>query len=138
MLHNDCFGKFIEQTEDEVKWVYATSPKQPMTAYCCVKTKLQKNVTYVLNSLKTLRMESKRSLPLHGFILRSNPQRLQSKITNTRHIPTVFRNLIDYYTHLFIRIRKLGKLFNLNDNGVNKKIKNNKEISISFNVKISI
>ena len=138
MLHKDCFGKFIEQTEDEVKWVYATSPKQTMTAYCSVKTKLQKSVTYVLNSLKTLRMESKRSLPLHGFILRSSPQRLQSKISNTRHISTVFRNLLDYYTHLFIRIRELVKLFNFDDNGVNKKIKNKKEISISFNDKISI
>lgn len=138
MLHKDCFGKFIQQTEDEVKWVDATSPKQTMTAYCSVKTKLQKSVTYVLNSLKTLRMESKRSLPLHGFILRSSPQRLQSKIPNIRHIPTVFRNLLDYYTHLFIRIRELGKLFNFDDNGVNKKIKNKNEICISFNVKISI
>ena len=138
MLHKDCFWKFIEQTEDEVKWVYATYPKQPMKAYCCVKTKLQKSVTYVLNSLKTLRMESKRSLPLHGFMLRSSPQRLQSKIPNTRYIPTVFCNLIDYYTHLFIWIRKLAKLFNLNDNGENKKIKKKEEISISFNVKISI
>ena len=138
MLHKDCFGKFIEKTEDELKWVYATSPKQTMTAYCSVKTKLQKSVTYVLNSLKTLRMESKRSLPLRRFILRSSPQRLQSKIPNTRHILTVFRNLLDYYIHQFINIRALGKLLNFDDNGVNKKIKNKKEISISFNFRISI
>ena len=69
-------GKNCENyIKDEVKWLYATFPQQPMRALTDIlkkEHKAAKNVISVLKNLMTIK-KGKRSLSLHGFISRSSP-----------------------------------------------------------------
>lgn len=93
------------------------------------------NVIRVLKSL-TVSIEKPRSLPLHGFISRSNPQQLQCETkhqTQNRisdYIPIALHNLSGYGTH-----QRTKKRFNNDNIGV---IAENKDKYISFNLKINV
>ena len=50
----DCVEEFVEYKEEEVKWLYATFPQQPMTE---LTTRHQKRVTFASKSLMTQRIK---------------------------------------------------------------------------------
>ena len=74
-----------------------------------------------------------RSLTLHGYILRSNPQQLQPEISNTRPQFHRLSQPSRCDTHLYIK--EIRKKFKKNDIGV---FAENKQKQISFKAKINI
>ena len=116
----ECVEKFVEYTEEEVKRLYTTFPRQPITkltdvlkreheaaekSHICLKESVdQQN--------KKLRDHCYYTIEYRGAV--HNNCNLKYKIQD--HIPIVFNNLSGYDAHLFIK--ELGRKFNKDDIGV--------------------
>ena len=134
-----CVKKFVEYREEEVKWLYATFPQQPMIKLTDVLKREHKAAEKRNICLKEFNDPKDRKLRdhchytgLYRGVAHSNCN-LKYRSTYPDHIPIVFHNLSGYDAHLFIK--ELGKKFNKDDIGV---IAENKEKYISFNIKINI
>ena len=86
MYHGkNCVEKFLGHIANEVKPLYATYPQQPMTEITVVLKKEHEAAEKCHICFKEFNSENrKRSLSLQGFISRSNPQQLQSEISDAR------------------------------------------------------
>ena len=133
----DCVEKFVEYIEEEVKRLYETFPRQPMTKLTDVQKREYEAAEKCHICLKEFNDPRNRKVRdqchytgLYRGVAHNNCH-LKCRIPG--HIPIVFDNLSGYDAHLFIK--ELGKKFNKNDIGV---IAENKEKYISFNVKISV
>ena len=133
----DCVEKFVEYTEEDVKQLYETFPRQPMTKLTDVlkrEHEAAEKCHICLNGFNDPRNKKVRDHCNYTGEYRGaahNNCNLKYKILD--HIPIVFHNLSGYDAHLFIK--KLGRKFNKDDIGV---IAENKEKYISFNVKINV
>ena len=136
-LGKDCVEKFVEYIEEEVKRLYETFPRQPMTRLTDVQKREHEAAEKCHICLKEFNDPRNRKLKDHCHYTdlyrgaAHNNCNLKYRIPG--HIPTVSHNLSGYDAHLFIK--ELGRRFNKNDIGV---IAENKEKYISFNVKINV
>ena len=132
----DFVEKFVEYIEEEVKRLYKTFPRQPMTKLTNLLKREHKAAEKCYISLKELNDPRNRKVRDHchytGLYWGAAHNNCNLKYKIPDHIPIVFHNLSGYDTHLFIK--ELGR-FNKNDIGV---IAENKEKYISFNVKINV
>ena len=128
--------KFVGYIKEEVKLLYETFPRQPMTKLIDVLTRKHEAAEKCRICLKEFNDQRDRKVRdhfHHTSLFRGavhNNCNLKYQIPD--HIPVVFHNLSGYDAHLFIK--ELGRRFNKNDIGV---IAENKEKYISFNVKIN-
>ena len=133
----DCVEKFIEHIEDEVKWLYATFPHQPITEITDLLKREHKATEKCHICLKEFHNPKDRKIRDHchytGLYRGAAHNNCNLKYRIPDHIPIVFHNLSVYDAHLFIK--ELGKKFNRDDIGV---IAENKDKYISFNVKINV
>ena len=133
----DCVEKFVEYIEEEVKRLYETFPRQPMTRLTDVLKREHKAAEKCHICLKGFNDPKNKKVRDHCHYTGEyrgaahNNCNLKYKIPD--HFPIVFHNLSGYDAHLFIK--ELGRRFNKNDIGV---IAENKEKYISFNVKINV
>ena len=131
----DFVEKFVEYIEEEVKRLYATFPRQPMTELTDVLKREHKAVEKCHICLKEFNDPKNKKVRDHCHYTNlyrgaaHNNCNLKYRIPD--HIPIVFHNLSGYDAHLFIK--ELGKRFK-NDIGI---ISENKEKYISFVVKIN-
>ena len=129
--------KFVGYIKEEVKLLYETFPRQPMTKLIDVLTRKHEAAEKCRICLKEFNDRRDRKVRDHFHytsLFRGavhNNCNLKYQIPD--HIPVVFHNLSGYDAHLFIK--ELGRRFNKNDIGV---IAENKEKYISFNVKINV
>ena len=133
----DCVEKFVEYIEEEVKRLYETFPRQPMTKPTDVLKREHEAAKKCHICLKEFNDPRNRKVIDHchyiGLYQVAAHNNCKLKYWIPDHIPIVFHNLSGYDAHLFIK--KLGRRFNKNDTGV---IGENKEKYISFNVKIKV
>ena len=133
----DCVEEFVEYIEEEVKWLYATFPQQPMTEFTDAlkrKHKASEKSHIYLKEFNDPKNKKVRGHCHYTGLYRGaahNDCNLKNKIPG--HISIVFYNLSGYDAHLFIK--ELGRRFNKNNFGV---IAENRENYISFNVKINV
>ena len=129
--------KFVEYIEEEVKRLYETFPRQPMTKLTDVQKREYEAAEKCHICLKEFNDPRNRKVrdQCHytGLYRGVDHNNCHLKYRIPDHIPIVFDNLSGYDADLFIK--ELGKKFNKNDIGV---IAENKEKYISFNVKISV
>ena len=129
--------KFVEYIEEELKRLYETFPRQPMTKLTDVLKREHETTEKCHICLKDFSDPRNRKVRDHCHYTSDyqgaahNNCNLKYKIPD--HIPIVFHNLSENDAHLFIK--ELGRKFNKDDIGV---IAENKEKYISFNVKINI
>ena len=134
----DCAEKFVEYIEEEVKRLYETFPRQPMTKLTDVLKREHKTGEKCHICLKEFNDPKNRKVRDHchqtGFYLGAAHNNWNLKYRIPDHIVVVmFHNLSGYDAHLFIK--ELGKKFNKNDIGV---IAESKEKYMSFNVNINV
>ena len=116
----DCVEKFVEYIEEEVKRLYETFPRQPMTKLTDVLKREHEAAEKCHICLKEFNDPRNRKVRDHCYYsgeyrgAAHNNCNLKYKIPD--HIPIVFDNLSGYEAHLFIK--ELGKRFNKNDIGV--------------------
>ena len=133
----DCVEKFVEYIEEEVKWLYATFPQQPMIELTDALKKEHKATEKCHFCLKEFNDPQKKKVRSQCHCIglyqeaAHNDCNLKCRIPD--QIPILFHNLSGYDAHLFIK--ELGRSFNKNNTGV---IAENKEKYINFNVKINI
>ena len=129
--------KFVEYIEEEVKRLYETFTRQPMTKLTDVQKREYEAAEKCHICLKEFNDPRNRKVrdQCHytGLYRGAAHNNCHLKYRIPDHIPIVFHNLSGYDAHLFIK--ELAKKFNKNDIGV---IAENKEKYISFNVKISV
>ena len=129
--------KFVEYTEEEVKWLYEAFPWQSMTMLTDVLKREHEAAEKCHICLKEFNDLRKRKVRDHchytGLYRRAAHNNCDLKYLIPDYMPIVFHNLSGYDAHLFIK--ELGRRFNKNDIGV---IAENKEKYISFNVKINV
>ena len=129
--------KFVEYIEEEVKRLYKTFPRQPMTKLTNLLKREHKAAEKCHICLKELNDPRNRKVRDHchytGLYRGAAHNNCNLKYLIPDYIPIVFHNLSGYDAHLFIK--ELGRRFNKNDIGV---IAENKEKYISFNVKINV
>ena len=126
----DSVERFVEYIEEDVKRLYETFPRQPMTE--------------LTDALKREHRSSDIKVRDHchytGLYRGAAHNNCNLKYRIPDYIPIVFHNLSGYDAHLFIK--ELGRRFNKNDIGVINYfiffIAENKEKYISFNVKINV
>ena len=125
-----CAEKFVEDIEDEVKWLYATFPQQTMT-------KLTDILEKELEAADKCHIFENRKVRDHCHFMSlyrgaaCNNGNLKYRMPD--HKTIVFHMLSGYDAHLFIK--ELGNKFNKSDIGV---IAENKENYISFNVQVNV
>ena len=133
----DCVEQFVEYIEEEVKWLYATFPQQPMAELTDALKRNHKASEKSHICLKEFNDPKNKKVRDHCHYTglyrgaAHNDCNLKNKIPG--HISIVFYNLSGYDAHLFIK--ELGRRFNKNNFGV---IAENREKYISFNVKITV
>ena len=133
----DCVEKFVEYIEEEVKRLYETFPRQPMTKLTDESKRKHEAAEECHICLKEFNDPKNRKVRDHFHYTveyrgaAHNNCNLKYKIPH--NIPIVFHNLSGYGTHLFIK--ELRKRFNKNDVEVTAE---NKEKYISFDVKIKV
>ena len=116
----DCVEKFVEYIEEEVKWLYATFPQQPMTKLTdsCVEKRTRGSRTCHI-CLKEFNDHSNRKVRDHchynGLYRGAAHNNCNLKYRMPDYIPTVFHNLSGYDAHLFIK--ELGRRFNKRKQG---------------------
>ena len=134
---NDCVKNFVEYTEQEVKWLYETFPRQPMTKLTYVQKREHDAAEKCHICLKEFNDPRNRRVRDHchytGLYQGEAHNNCNLKYLIPDYIPIVFHNLSGYDAHLFIK--ELGRRFIKNDIGV---IAEDKEKYISFNVKIKV
>ena len=132
----DCVEKFVEYIEEEVKGLYETFPRQPMTKLTDVLKREHEAAEKCHICLKEFNDPSNRKVRddnhYTGLYREATHNSCNLKYLIPDYIPIVFHNLSGYDAHLFIK--ELGRRFNKNDIGV---IAENKEKHIIFNVKIN-
>ena len=133
----DCVEKFVEYIEEEVKRLYETFPRQPMTKPTDESKREHEAAEKCHICLKEFNDPRNRKVRDHchytGLYRGAAHNNCNLKYLIPDYIPIVFHNLSGYDAHLFIK--ELGRRFNKNDIGV---IAENKEKYISFNVKINV
>ena len=133
----DCVEKFVEYIKEEVKRLYETFPRQPITKLTDVLKREHKAAEKCHICLKEFNDPRNRKVRDHchytGLYRGAAHNNCNLKYLIPDYIPIVFHNLSGYDAHLFIK--ELGRRFNKNDIGV---IAENKEKYISFNVKINV
>ena len=133
----DCVEKFVEYIEEEVKWLYATFPQQPMTTLTSALKREHEAAEKCRISLKEFNDPRNKKVRDHchytGLYRGAAHNNCILKYCIPDHIPIVFHNLCGYDAHLFIK--ELETRFNKEDIGV---IAENKEKYISFNVKTNV
>ena len=132
----DCVEKFVEYTEEEVKWLYEAFPWQSMTMLTDVLKREHEAAEKCHICLKEFNDLRKRKVRDHchytGLYRRAAHNNCDLKYLIPDYMPIVFHNLSGYDAHLFIK--ELGRRFNKNDSGV---IAENKEKYIGINIKIN-
>ena len=132
-----CVEKFVEYIEEEVKRLYETFPRQPMTKLIDVLKREHEAAEKCHICLKGFNDPRNRKVRDHchytGLYRGTAHNNCNLKYKIPDHIPIVFHNLSGYDAHFFIK--ELGKRFNKNDIGV---IAENKEKYIIFSVKIDV
>ena len=133
----DCVQKFVKYIEEEVKRLYETFPRQPMTELTDALKREHRAAEKCHICLKEFNDPRNRKVRDHchytGLYRGAAHNNCNLKYLIPDYIPIVFHNLSGYDAHLFIK--ELGRRFNKNDIGV---IAENKEKYISFNVKINV
>ena len=133
----DCVEKFVEYIEEEVKRLYETFPRQPMTKLTDVLKREHEAAEKSHICLKEFNEPKNKKVRDHCHYIslyrRAAHNNCYLKYRVPDHIPIVFHNLSGYDAHLFIK--ELGRRLSKNDIGV---IPENKEKYISFNVKINV
>ena len=133
----DCVEKFVEYIEEEVKRLYETFPRQPMTKLTDVLKREHETAEKCHVCLKEFNDPKNGKVRDHchytGLYQGAAHNNCNLKYRIPDHISIVFHNLSGYDAHLFIK--ELGRTFNKNDIGV---IAENKEKYISFKVKINV
>ena len=133
----DCVEKFVEYIEEEVKRLYKTFPRQPMTRLTDVLKREHEAAEKCHICLKEFNDPRNRKVRDHchytGLYRGTAHNNCNLKYKITDHIPIVFHNLSGYDAHFFIK--ELGKRFNKKDIGV---IAENKEKYIIFSIKIDV
>ena len=133
----DCVEKFVEYIEEEVKRLYETFPRQPMTRLTDVQKREHEAAEKCHICLKEFNDPRNRKVRDHchytGLYRGAAHNNCNLKYLIPDYIPIVFHNLSGYDDHLFIK--ELGRRFNKNDIGVTAV---NKERYISFNVKTNV
>ena len=133
----DYVEKFVEYIEKEVKQLYVTFPRQPMTELTDVLKREHEAAEKYHICLKEFNGRRNRNVRNHYHytgLYRGdayNDRKLKYRIPD--HMTIVFHNLSGYDAHLFIK--ELQKRLNKNDIGG---IAENKEKYISFTVKINV
>ena len=133
----DCVENFVEYIEEDVKRLYETFPRQPMTELTDALKREHRAAEKCHICLKEFNDPRNRKVRDHchytGLYRGAAHNNCNLKYLIPDYIPIVFHNLSGYDAHLFIK--ELGRRFNKNDIGV---IAENKEKYISFNVKINV
>ena len=129
--------KFVKYIEEEVKRLYETYSRQPMTKLTDVLKREHEAAEKCHICLKEFNDPDNRKVRDHchraGLYRGAAHNNCNLKYRIPDHIPIVFHNLSGYDAHLFIK--ELGRRFNKNDIGV---IAENKEKYIRFNVKMNV
>ena len=129
--------KFVEYIEEEVKWLYETFPRKPMTELTDVLKKDHEAAEKCHICLKEFNDPKNRKARDHchytGMYRGAAYNNCNLKYRIPDHIPFVFHKLSGYDAYLFIK--ELGRRFNKNDISVTAE---SKEKYISFNVKINV
>ena len=127
--------KFVECIE--VKWLYKTFPRQPMTGLSDTLKREHRAAEKCHICLKEFNDPSNRKVRDHchyiGLYRGAAHNNCELKYRIPDYIPIVCHNLSGYDAHLFIK--ELGRRFDKNDIGV---IAENKDKYISFNVTINV
>ena len=129
--------KFVKYIEEEVKRLYETYSRQPMTKLTDVLKREHEAAEKCHICLKEFNDPRNRKVRDHCHYTSlyqgaaHNNCNLKYRIPD--YIPIVFHNLSGYDAHLFIK--ELGRRFNKNDIGV---IAENREKYIRFNVKMNV
>ena len=133
----DFVEKFEEYIEEEVKRLYETFPRQPMTRLTDVQKREHEAAKERHICLKEFNDPKNKKVRDHchytGLYRGAAHKNYNLKYRIPDHITIVLHNFSDYDAHLFIK--ELGKRFNKNDIGI---IPENKEKYISFNVKTNV
>ena len=133
----DCVEKFVEYIEEEVKRLYETFPRQPMTKLIDVLKREHEAAEKCHICLKEFNDPRNRKVRDHchytGLYRGAAYNYCNLKYLIPDYITNVFHNLSRYDAQLFIK--ELGRRFNKNDIGI---IAENKKKYISFNVKINV
>ena len=133
----DCVEKFVEYIEEEVKRLYETFPRQPMTKLTDVLKREHEAAEKCHICLKEFNDPENRKVRDHchytGLYRGAAHNNCNLKYRIPEHIPIVFHNLSGFDAHLFIN--EQGRTFNKNDIGVTA---DSKEKYISFNVEINV
>ena len=133
----DWVKQFVEYIEEEVRRLYETFPRQPMTKLTDVLKREHETAEKCRICLKEFNDPRNRKVRVHCYYtglywgVAHNTCNLKYLIPD--YIPIIFHNLSGYDVHLFIN--ELGKSFNKNDIVV---IEENKKKYISFKVKINV
>ena len=129
--------KFVEYIEEEVKWLYETFPRQPMTGLTDSLKREHRAAEKCHICLKELNDPRNRKVRDHchytGLYRGAAHNNCNLKYRMPDYIPIVCHNLSGYVAHLFIK--EVGRRFNKNDIGI---IAENKEKYISVSVKINV
>ena len=129
--------KFVEYIEKEVKRLYETFPRQPITKLTDVQKRDHETAEKCHICLKEFNDPKNRKVKDHchynDLYRGAAHNNCNLKYLIPDYITIVFHNLSGYDAHLFIK--ELGRRFNKNDIGV---IAENKEKCISFNFKINV
>ena len=129
--------KFVKYIEEEVKRLYETYSRQPMTKLTDVLKREHEAAEKCHICLKECNDPKNRKVRDHchytGLYRGGAHDNCNLKYRIPDHIPTVFHNLSGYEAYLFIK--ELGRRFNKNDIGV---IAENREKYIRFNVKMNV
>ena len=116
----DCVEKFVEYIEEEVKRLYETFPRQPMTKLTDVLKREHEAAEKCHICLKEFNDPKNKKVRDHchytGLYRGAAHNNCNLKYRIPDHIPIVFHNLSGYDAHLFIK--ELGRRFNKNDIGV--------------------
>ena len=127
--------KFVEYIEEEVKRLYETFPRQPMTRLTDVQKREHEAAEKCHICLKEFNDPRNRKVRDHchytGLYRGVAHNNCNLKYQIPDYIPIVFHNLTGYDAHLFIK--ELGRRFNKNDIRV---IAENKEKHISLMLKL--
>ena len=127
----DCVEKFVEYIEEEVKRLYETFPRQPMTKLTDVLKREHETAEKCHVCLKEFNDPKNGKVRDHchytGLYQGAAHNNCNLTYRIPDHISIVFHNLSGYDAHLFIK--ELGRRFNKNDIGV---IEENKEEIYQF------
>ena len=136
MYHGkDCVEKFVEYIEEEVKRLYETFSRQPMTRLAHESKREHEEKCHIcLKEFNDPRNNKVRDYCHYTGLYRGAAHNnCNLKYLIPGYIPIVFHILSGYDAHLFSK--ELGSRFNKNNIGV---IAENKEKYISSNVKINV